>query len=96
MAIITKENARSRMKAKKIPVDIRVAFLSGALGNCCSRRNDKCDDKCIENFMTKYLNDEAYKKSVDVLIKEPKNEEERRQRQRQSKIMWHGPMKSCR
>jgi hypothetical protein len=63
MPTITKANARSRMKAKNIPVNLGVAFLSGSLGTCCSRTNDHCDDKCIENFIINYLNDEKYKKT---------------------------------
>ncbi len=96
MATITKEKARSRLKAKKIPINVRVAFLSGELGNCCSKTNDKCDDKCIENFITNYLSDETFKKSVDNLLKEPTNEEERKLQQQQSKIMWPEPLESCR
>lgn len=96
MATITKENARNMMKAKNIPVNIRVAFLSGALGNCCSKTNYKCDDECIANFIINYLNDETYKKSVEDLLKEPENEEERKQQQQRSEIMWPGPVESCR
>ncbi len=89
MATITKENARSRMKTKNIPVNIRVAFLSGALGNCCSEKNNQCDDECIENFIISYLNDETYRKSLDAILKEP-------EKKQQSKIMWPGPSRFCR